>query len=198
MKLPPLPPLLDPGRYVGLYVFDFGGWASVGYTAEEIAMLLESEEHRGGHAYRIYRVDAEGRIELIGVTQDALAGESILLFAYRDDSRVADDFAALRRKAAELHPPQDIEMAMADIAELEPPHVLALIHPRHSADAVAQWLTAIAFDGGDLAMGGGEVLGLYRGYDPSLVARCVLQGDPAVRSRTRQQVLDAIHQPLQR
>jgi hypothetical protein len=89
-------------------------------------------------------------------------------------------------------------MAMSDIDELEPPHVLALIHARYAADAVSQWLTTIGFDGGDLAMGGGEVLALYRGYGPSPVARCVLSGDPSVRSRTWDQVRDAIHEPLQR
>jgi hypothetical protein len=132
------------------------------------------------------------------VTHETLAGESILLFAYRDAPRATDDFASLRRRAAEKHPPQNVELVLADIAELDPPHVLALIHPRHAGDAVAQWLTAIGFDGGDLAMGGGEVLALYRGYGPSPIARCVLQGDTASVSRSKQQVLDSIHEPIQR
>jgi hypothetical protein len=39
-----LPKLQKPDRYVGLYVFDFGGQVSVGFTAEEVAELLESEK----------------------------------------------------------------------------------------------------------------------------------------------------------
>ena len=39
-----LPELSSPARYQGLYVFDFGEWTAVGYTAEEIAALLETSE----------------------------------------------------------------------------------------------------------------------------------------------------------
>ena len=43
-----LPQLTDPDRYEGLYVFDFGEQCAVGYTASEIAVLLESERYRNG------------------------------------------------------------------------------------------------------------------------------------------------------
>lgn len=38
-----LPPLQDPEKYTGLYIFDFGDHISVGYTADEVAIFLFSE-----------------------------------------------------------------------------------------------------------------------------------------------------------
>ena len=48
-----LPKLVSPESYAGLYVFDFDGQVAVGYTADEIAVLLESERHADGKAYRL-------------------------------------------------------------------------------------------------------------------------------------------------
>ncbi len=39
-----LPELEKAEKYVGLYIFDFGDHAGVGFTAEEVAELLESEK----------------------------------------------------------------------------------------------------------------------------------------------------------
>ena len=41
-----IPSLEQPERYSGLYVFDFGQWTAVGYTADEVERLLESEAYR--------------------------------------------------------------------------------------------------------------------------------------------------------
>jgi len=43
-----LPKLEKPDKYVGLYVFDFGDHVGVGFAAEEVAELLESEKYRDG------------------------------------------------------------------------------------------------------------------------------------------------------
>ena len=46
-----LPPIHNPQRYGGLYVYDFGTHVSVGYTVAELRVLRESDVHRGGTAY---------------------------------------------------------------------------------------------------------------------------------------------------
>ena len=46
-----LPRVENTPKYQGLYVYDFGDWTAVGYTAGEIAILVESERYRGGKAY---------------------------------------------------------------------------------------------------------------------------------------------------
>ncbi|MHC4121894.1 MAG: hypothetical protein ACYSWO_30885 [Planctomycetota bacterium] len=45
-----LPKLEDNEKYVGLYVFDFGDHAGLGFTAREVAELLESEKYKNGKA----------------------------------------------------------------------------------------------------------------------------------------------------
>ena len=59
-----MPELTSADKYAGLYVFDFGEQAAVGYTAEEIAVLLESEKYRTGKVYRIHRALPDGTMEL--------------------------------------------------------------------------------------------------------------------------------------
>ncbi|MHC4372497.1 MAG: hypothetical protein ACYSW8_33260 [Planctomycetota bacterium] len=50
-----LPKLEDNEKYVGLYVFDFGDHAGLGFTAREVAELLESEKYKNGKAYKIHK-----------------------------------------------------------------------------------------------------------------------------------------------
>jgi len=57
-----LPELESPEKYGGLYVFDFGEQVAVGYTADEIAVLLESQRYADGKAYRIHRAMPDGTI----------------------------------------------------------------------------------------------------------------------------------------
>ena len=59
-----LPKLQKPDKYIGLYIFDFGDHCAVGFTAPEIAELLESETYRHGKVYKIHRAYPNGTLEL--------------------------------------------------------------------------------------------------------------------------------------
>ena len=50
-----LPKLQKPDSYVGLYVVDFGDNTGVGFTAQEVAELFESERYKDCKAYKIHR-----------------------------------------------------------------------------------------------------------------------------------------------
>jgi hypothetical protein len=50
-----LPELEKSEKYVGLYIFDFGDHTGVGFTAQEVAELLESEKYRDGKVYKIHK-----------------------------------------------------------------------------------------------------------------------------------------------
>ena len=113
-----LPPLKDPLRYVGLFAFDFGEWVSVGYTAEEITVLLNSEQHKHGGAFRVHRADAEGRVELAGVSPYDLSGEEMMLFASSDSRRAGDGFSTLRRAAEKRPPPCSAKLELVEIPQL--------------------------------------------------------------------------------
>ncbi len=56
-----LPELNNSGKYVGLYVIDFGDHCAVGYTADETASLLESEKYADVKVFRIHTIMAYTR-----------------------------------------------------------------------------------------------------------------------------------------
>ena len=71
-----LPAIDNPDKYVGLYVIDFGTTCSVGYTAGEVAILLESEKLCKAKVYKIYQARPDGTMELHGVTREKFFLES--------------------------------------------------------------------------------------------------------------------------
>jgi hypothetical protein len=193
-----IPFLQHPERYAGLFVYDFGAWVSVGYTADEIGVLAASPEYGRGQAFQIHRVDEQGRMELVGVSERDIVGDDIMVFASRESGRAGEDFAALRRGADAEPAPCSARIELADVAELQPPHVVALIYPRHATDAVARWLGRIRFSGGDVALGGPEVLASYRQTAGPPVASCTLRCRVEWASRGAAEVLRAVHEPVQR
>ena len=59
-----LPELKKPDKYIGLYVVDFGNHSGVGFTASEVAELLESEKFKDCKVYKIHNAYPDGRLEL--------------------------------------------------------------------------------------------------------------------------------------
>ena len=83
-----LPKIEDGGRYVGLYVVDFGDHAGVGFTAEEVAELFESGRYKDCKAYKIYNARPDGQMELRGVRREMFELE-IGMFFYESDIETA-------------------------------------------------------------------------------------------------------------
>jgi hypothetical protein len=193
-----LPPLKDPQRYVGLFVFDFGEWASVGYTAEEVGILLASPEHAAGAAFRIYRADESGHLELTGIKPDELQAEEIIIFARSSADRAGDDFNDLRKLAQTTPPPCNIRLELVDVPETDPSHIVGLLFPRHANPQVAQWLSDAGFAGGDVVMAGEHVRRLYHQSGASPVMSTVLPAGSDRRPRTPEEVLATVREPVQR
>jgi hypothetical protein len=57
-----LPKIQKPDSYVGLYVVDFGDNTGVGFTAQEVAELFESERFGHCKAYKIHKAYPDGRL----------------------------------------------------------------------------------------------------------------------------------------
>ena len=195
MDLPAIP---QPHRYVGLFVFDFGEWTSVGYTAEEIVVLLESAEHTGGQAYRIHRVDDAGCIELAGVGSMELRGENLLLFASYACEPAERDFARLRVLAGDHPPPCALRIELVDLPGHSPPHAVALLFSRHVMGQVSDWLTTIGFQGGEVVSGGGDAVDSYREAATDPIATLHLHAQATLTSRSAAEVLRTVRNPLQR
>lgn len=146
MKLPKFDP---EQRYDGLYVVDFGptGEAGddetvgVGYTAEEVAMLLESERYRDVRVYKVHRVRPDGTVDLRGMSRRRFESESALVFCSREPDvarKGFDDLVAL----AERHPlPCRARLLYGGLGyRPQFPWVAALLFPAEYEDEVSQWL----------------------------------------------------------
>jgi len=194
MKLPEVP---SPERYGGLYVFDFGDQVAVGYTADEIAVLLESEKYRDGKVYRIHRALPDGTMELAGVPHERFQLEDGILF-YRSTGEAARaDYEALIKLATDAPPPCRMKVQLAHLTGAGHSDATAVIFPAEFTHDVAGWLNRIGFDGGDFVEGGpSQVTGYYESQ-PVVVARQQLW--PAKNeSRPAEEVLASTHLAVQR
>ncbi len=195
-----LPTVTEPQRYTGLYVFDFGTWSAIGYTAEEIALLLESETYRSGKVYKIVRARPDGQMELRGVAPERFQLESGMLFNRNALAGAQADFAELQRLAAAQPPPCRAFLHLADrgAAEGVARYVTALIYPAEYEDEMARWLLAAAYAGGDTAEGGPSHVTNYYHDDKTILERQQLWNASAIPSRSRDEVLGSIRRAVQR
>jgi len=176
-----LPELEKPEKYVGLYIFDFGDHVGVGFTAEEVAELLESEKYRDGKVYKIHRAYPDGRLELKGVLAQTFELEAGMFF-YSDDLETARrDFKALVNLAVRAAPPCRAKVHLGKYNDDQ--YVVAMIYPSEYDDRVNAWLmdgaykTSGAGRRGDRA--GPEIL-RSSGSDsgPAPVVRPIRDGQP--------------------
>lgn len=194
-----LPALETPDHYRGLYVYDFGDWTAVGYTAEEIAILLESSEHTGGKVYRIVRATPDGQMELRGVAPERFAAESGMFFNRTDFEAARADFATLRA-LGEAGTPCRAVLHLADrgIHEGVARYVVGLIYPAEYDDDVAAWLLDAGYAGGDTVEGGISHVSDYYAQHAKILERQQLWSRSSTSSRTADEVLGSVRRAVQR
>lgn len=192
-----LPELTTPEKYAGLYVFDFGEQVAVGYTADEVAVLLESEKYADGKVYRIHRALPDGTMELAGVPRERFDVEDGLLFYRGDEGAARADFELLARLAEAAPPPCRMKAHLATIHGRPAVHLTMIAFPAEFTHDVAAWLTGIGFEGGDRVEGGvSQVTGYYEAA-PAVAER--RQFWPArSASRPAEEVLATTHLAVQR
>jgi len=195
-----LPTLEHPERYCGLYVFDFGEWTAVGYTADEIATLLESEQYRSGRIYKITRAMPDGYMELRGVAPERFQLESGVFFTRADLDAARKDFAELCRLAEQKPPPCRAFVHLTDRGQMGglSAYVTALIYPAEYEDEMAAWLLALGYSGGDLAEGGISHVTDYYAQEKRILERRQLWSRAAIPSRCREELLRTVRQVVQR
>ncbi|MBK8913756.1 MAG: hypothetical protein IPM64_03980 [Phycisphaerales bacterium] len=193
-----LPPLDDPSRYRRLYVFDFGEWTAVGYTADEIAMLLESERFRDGRVFQIYNAWPDGRMELRGVSNTRFQLESGMLFYRSTADEAAEDFEALMRAAQMEAPPCRAFVHLATLGEGEGArNVTVLGYPAEYDDEMGDWLTRVGYMGGDWVEGGSSCITTYQDSQRTVHRRVQLAARDQA-SRSREEVYASIRKAVQR
>ncbi|MHC4517164.1 MAG: hypothetical protein ACYTAS_01125 [Planctomycetota bacterium] len=191
-----LPELDKPDRYTGLYVFDFGDHAGVGFTAEEVAELLESERYQEGKVYKIYRAYPDGRVELKGVPAETFLLESGMVFYATTLESARDDFKRLVEAAVEGAPPCRAKVHLVRYEADR--HAVVLIYPAEYEDEASAWLSAQAYQTAGPAEGGAGAMERYYRDAPEILDRHQLFGAGRHVSRTGEELLVSLRKAVQR
>jgi hypothetical protein len=191
-----LPKLQNSEKYVGLYIFDFGDHAGVGFTAEEVAELLESEKYKHGKVYKIHRAYPDGRLELKGVPAQTFQLEAGMFFYSSAFETARGDFNKLVGLAVETAPPCRAKVHLAKYNDDK--FAVALIYPAEYDDEVSSWLLDGQYKTSGAAEGGIEAVQRYYDYKPEILDRHQLFGKTESISRTGQELLAGLKLAVQR
>jgi hypothetical protein len=191
-----LPELEKPEKYTGLYVFDFGDHAGVGFTAEEVAELLESEKYKDGKVYKIHRAYPDGRLELKGVPATTFALEAGMFFYSGDLDAGRRDFKSLVNLAVRSAPPCRAKVHLAKFNDRE--FGVALIHPAEYDAEVSSWLLAGGYKTAGAAEGGVGAVQRYYDRQPEILDRHQLFGHSEATSRSGAELLASLKLAVQR
>ncbi len=193
-----LPPLAQPERYVGLFVYDFKTHVSVGYTAVEIRYLRESAEFRDGTAYEIYRITEDGGLELRGALDQHLTAKEAMCFLRRQVGDARTDYDSLRRAAAEAPLPCSTEIVLAKVYAFDPPETSALIYPACVTHVVSGWLRTRQFSRGDRVVCGIDAHSQLISSEAVRIASFRPRTTMDYRDRTPEDVMQTVHLSVQR
>jgi hypothetical protein len=191
-----LPRLEKPDRYEGLYVFDFGDHAGVGFTAEEVAELLESERYKAGKVYKIHRAHPDGRLELKGVPAEKFQLEAGMFFYSQDEKTSRADFKRLVNLAVRTTLPCRAKLQLAKYADDR--YAVAMIYPAEFDDEVSSWLLAGEYRTAGEVEGGAGAVERYYDAKPQILERHQLFGASENISRTGEELLTSVARAVQR
>lgn len=191
-----IPKLSNPEKYVGLYVVDFGDACSTGFTAEEVAELLDSEKFSHIKVYKIHRAFNDGRLELKGVTNNTFQVEAGMFFYAADQLAAKINFDRLVRIAVTDAPPSRAKVHLSKYDD--DCFVTALIFPAEYNDEFSRWLLDANFRTTGEVIGGIAAVNEYYSVAPRIVERHQLLGDSYWNSKTGDELLVSAKIAVQR
>ena len=191
-----LPKLQKPEKYVGLFIFGFGDHAGVGFTAEEVAELLESEKYKNGKVYKIHRAYPDGKLEIKGVPAQTFQLEAGMFFYSSTLETARGDFKKLVSLAIKTAPPCRAKVHLAKYDDDK--FAVALIYPAEYDDEVSTWFLDGQYKTSGAAEGGIEAVQRYYDYEPEILDRHQLFGKSESISRTGQELLAGLKLAVQR
>lgn len=196
IKAMELPKLEKTDRYQGLYVFDFGDHAGVGFTVEEVAELLDSERYKEGKVYKIHRAYPDGRMELRGVPAAKFQLEAGMLLYSKDEATARGDFKRLADLAVRSAPPCRAKAHLAKYAQDK--FAVAVIYPAERDDEMSSWMLEGDYRTVGPAEGGvGAVERYYQGQPEILDRHQFFEAGENV-SRTGEELLASVARVVQR
>jgi hypothetical protein len=191
-----LPNINNAPRYVGLYVVDFGDHSGVGFTAEEVAELLDSEKFKDIKVYKIYNAYPDGRMELRGVRPQLFQVEIGMFFYSHESETAQQDYRALVKLAVEQGPPSRAKLQLAKYADDK--FVVALIFPAEYNDEYSAWLLDNDYTTSGEAIGGISAVQQYYKDNPEILKRHQIFGREQYESRTGEELLSYTKIAVQR
>jgi len=191
-----LPKLENPKKYAGLYIFDFGDHSGVGFTAQEVAELVESEKYKNGRVYKIYNAHTDGKLELKGVPAETFQLEAGMFFYSSDVRTASKDYKNLVALAVKATPPckAKVHLGKYDAESF----VTALIYPAEYDSEVSTWLLDGEYRTAGPAEGGTEAVQRYYSSNVEILERHQLFGRSQYQSRTGTELLACIKTAVQR
>jgi hypothetical protein len=191
-----LPEITNTERYVGLYVVDFGDHSGVGFTAEEVAELLDSEKFQHIKVYKIHNACPDGKMELKGVQPDTFQLEKGMFFYATEEQTARADYNRLVDLAISNVPPGRAKVHFARYDDDK--FATALIYPAEFDDEFSRWLIDNEFKTAGPAEGGVGAVTRYYKDAPEILERQQLFGKLSFESRTGDQLLAATKVAVQR
>ncbi|MEN8126600.1 MAG: hypothetical protein ABFR90_02225 [Planctomycetota bacterium] len=190
-----LPEVKNADKYTGLYVVDFGNHCGVGFVAEEVAELLESEQFVDVQVYKVHRANPDGTMELKGVTKETFQLEAGMFFHAADEATATADFERLAAWANKQLPPARCKVQLSGTGDT---FITALIYPAEYGDAFSKWLL-----GGDYRTAGGVEGGTgavqrYQDAQPNVIERKQLWPASSIEHLQGEQLLEATNRAIVR
>lgn len=184
-----LPEIKNSQKYKGLYVVDFGQSSSVGFTADEVAELLESENFKDIKVYKIYNAYPDGRMELKGVPSGIFQLEMGMFFYESDEATANRDYKTLIKLAVKIAPPANAKVHLSQYSDEK--FVTAVIFPAEDNDEFSKWFLDINYKTEGSAEGGIEAAKRYYADSPQILERHQLFSADQIESRTGAELLAA-------
>lgn len=191
-----LPEVQNCEKYVSLYVVDFGDHSGTGFTAQEVAELLESEKFRHVKVYKIHNAYPDGRMELKGIPAQIFRLEKGMFFYSGDLESAQANFKRLVDLAVKLAPPARAKVHLAKYADDN--FVTALIYPAEYDDEFSRWLTDGGYKTAGAAEGGVEAVQKYYDWKGKILDGHQLFGQASYESRTGEELLASVKLAVQR
>ena len=191
-----LPKLQKPDSYVGLYIVDFGDNTGVGFTAQEVAELFESERFGHCKAYKIHKAYPDGRLELKGVQKETFQLETGMFFFSADIDTARSDYKRLVKLGIETDVPCKATVQLAQYNDDK--FAVALIYPAEYDDEISGWLLEHEYKTSGIVEGGVSTVTRYYDAKPEILERHQLWGRSSVESRTGEELLASTKIAVQR
>ena len=191
-----LPQLKNADKYAGLYVVDFGDHSGVGFTAGEVAELLESERFKDIKVYKIYKAYPDGRVELKGTPPEIFRLEMGMFFYSADEAGAKRDYKGLVDIAVQTAPPGRAKVHLAKYADDK--FVTALIYPAEYNEEFSVWLSEADYKTAGAAQGGTEAVKRYYDAGAEIIQRRQLFDESSFEDRSGGELLAATKLAVQR